>query len=184
MTALTRLEILGQEYIFDASRSQVLKWGLFLPYHLADEGGQWVILDEYIFWSHRIQHPLIVPRWFWTDLASIPQWCRSLISVNDRHWLAALPHDLAYVLQALGKNSFSRSEIDLMLRDFCKVAGVEWWKRNAMYYAVRAGGWMWFNHTGKEMYIPSSHRFWYKDTYPHLNLDLSDGAYLPIMKNH
>lgn len=167
-----RVHILGEEYTFDASKSQLLKRGLIDPYDRSDRPGEWVVLEEYVFWSHRIQQPIVVPRWFITDLASVPKIFRSFISVNERHRLASLPHDVIYCLEAHDMNKHSRRTVDSIFLDFCKVMGVPKLKRWTMFTAIRLGGWTLFGKKSKEMYIPLSHRIWYNEQLAHMELDV------------
>ncbi len=139
-----KVTILGKEYTFDPKKSQILKRGIIDPYDLSKASNEWVVLDHYILWSHRLQSPIIIPRWFITDLASIPKFARNFISVNERHRLASLPHDFLYVLAGIEKISYGRKDADKVLKDFCVVMKVPGWKRGLIYSAVRAGGWQYF----------------------------------------
>lgn len=176
-----RMQILGNQYDFDCTKSCILKRGLIDPYDLSPKSNEWVVLDEYIFWSHRIMRSIVVPRWFVTDLASIPRIFRPLISVNEQHRLASLPHDLVYTLQALNQSNISRKEADLILRDFCELQGVHAVKQYAIYWAVRAGGWAVWRRNEKQMFAPMDHRLWYcKEFRGTLSLDVNDGEYLGL----
>lgn len=159
------MKIEGIDFIFDRSKSQILQRGIIDPYDLSPEPDEWVVLRPYIFWSHRIQEPIVIPKWFITDLASIPKPCRWLISVNERHRLASLPHDLLYTTHWV-----SRRKSDLILSDFCAVQGVSYWKRPLIYSAVRVGGWAAWNNIPRSVYAPSSHQMWYRRQYPGLEL--------------
>ncbi len=176
------MKILGTNYTFDQEESQILKRGLIDPYDLSKASNEWVVLSEYILWSHRLQSPIVIPRWFITDLASIPKFARNFISVNERHRLASLPHDLLYILSGCESVNYSRKEADKVLSDFCKVMDVPTWKRRMIYSAVRSGGWKYFGDK-KPMYIPIAHRRWYLEQFPHLNLDLDAGQYISFFKN-
>jgi len=79
----------------------------------------------------------IIPVGFKTDFASIPRAARWLIPVNGKHRLAALVHDYRYQ-----KAAIPRLGADLMFLAMMKEAGVGYVKRYAMYYAVRAFGWL------------------------------------------
>lgn len=155
---------------FDASKSQILKYGVYVPYG----NDQWVVLDEYIFWSHRIQKAIVVPRWFLTDLASIPKGFRWLISVNEKHRDWALCHDVWYAFGvAMG---WDKDCGDLIFRDGLIVSDIKRWKRKAMYQAVH-----WFGEpswAAKEpKYCDYSMKPIYAERYAHLlHLDMDNGA--------
>ena len=176
-----KMIILGRQYKFDPGKSQILKRGIIDPYDLSPNPDEWVVLDEYIFWSHRLMQPIVVPRWFITDLASIPRIFRSLISVNEQHRLASLPHDLIYTIHAMGQSGVKRKEADQVLSDFCELQRVPSVKRHAIYWAVRAGGWAVWRKKSKRMFAPIEHRMWYcRQFSSSLDLDISDGEYLRL----
>lgn len=119
---------------FDPTVSQMIKRGFYVPYG----NSQWVVLDEFVFWSHRIQAGIVIPKWFLTDLASIPRGFRWLISVNEKHRDAALPHDVMYSFWS--HLEVEKSEADLIFRDFLIVSDIPKWKRMSMYQAVNLFG--------------------------------------------
>lgn len=175
--------ILGKPYTFNPEEDQILKRGLLDPYTLSPNPDEWIVLDSYIFWSVRLQSPIIIPRWFITDLASIPRVFRWLISVNERHRLASLPHDFGYWLK--GASGYlseelraTRKDWDKVLKDFCIQQGVSAWKTWAIYTAVRLGGKGAYEDSSGHLYAPTKHREWYRDTYPDLGLDTTAGAFL------
>lgn len=168
-------EILGKNYHFDSSKDQMLKRGLIDIYELSDEKDEWVVLEEYIFWSARIQSEIIIPRWMRTDLASVPKGMRWLISVNERHRIPALVHDFGYAISR--QTNLDRKTWDKLLKDFCKVYNVPEWKTQSIYRAVRIGGESAYKDHS-EMFIPLQHREWYKKEFSNsLNLRLNEGRY-------
>lgn len=175
------VKALGVTHVVSDSESKILQRGMIDPYDLSDEPNEWVVLKPYVFWSHDIGRVIIVPRWFITDLASIPKIFRSFISVNERHRFASLPHDMLYVLSSIGEYNMSRAKADKVLLTFCELMGVPAWKRWTMYLAVRAGAWTLFGKKGKRMFIPSSHRLFYLDSFPELGLRPEDGEYESIL---
>lgn len=159
---------------FDRSKDQILKRGIIDPYDLHDDPNRWVVLQEYVFWSARLQQEIIIPRWFHTDLASIPQAMRWLISVNERHRLAALVHDFGYALG--GYSNQPRHVWDELFFDFAKLFGVTKWKTYALFYAVHLfGDTAW--RKPKEMFIPMKHRAWYHAQFPELDLPMVPSNY-------
>ncbi len=77
---------------------------------------------------------------FVTDLASIPQAFRSLIPQVGRHIQPAIVHDYFYRNPSV-RRGLGRAEVDQMFLDGMKSVEVGWFLRQAMYAAVRAGGW-------------------------------------------
>ena len=73
---------------------------------------------------------------FETDLASIPRVFQSVIPVLGRHRQPAIAHDYCYC----GNTDLSKKDTDLMFLDAMKSVGVGWFRRWAMYWAVRVGG--------------------------------------------
>jgi hypothetical protein len=80
---------------------------------------------------------ITVPAGFITDLASIPRAFHSLIPVNGKHSPAAILHDYLYCTQ-----DRTRAEADAIFLEAMKACGVGWLRRQAMWSAVRAGGWL------------------------------------------
>lgn len=83
---------------------------------------------------------ITVPRGFVTDLASIPRVLRAVFNVNGLSRAPAVLHDYLYCSQR-----FSRDVCDEMFLDALESRGVGWWTRYAMYWGVRAGGWIYYN---------------------------------------
>lgn len=81
-----------------------------------------------------------VPAGFVTDLASIPAMVRGIISPNGPSRRAAVLHDWLYCLKA-----GERSEADALFLEALEAEGVNLFVRRAMWLAVRAGGWMYWN---------------------------------------
>ena len=76
-----------------------------------------------------------MPRWFVTDLASIPWLVDPLFDSLD-HRKAGVIHDWIYCGQIV-----SRAEADELFREMLEVLGVGVIKRNLMYSGLRVGGW-------------------------------------------
>jgi hypothetical protein len=81
---------------------------------------------------------LIVPKGFTTDLASIPDWARSIIHVMDSHMPAAVVHD--YLYRSKDGKERGRKFADKLFLRIMKEMGVKKWKRDVMYTAVRRHG--------------------------------------------
>ena len=171
-------EIAGQVFNFNPLKDQILKRGLLDTYSLSDKSNEWIVLEDYIFWSARLQTPIIIPRWFVTDLSSVPRGLRWLVSVNERHRLASLPHDLGYAKESGDRHT--KHDWDNILKDFCKQQGVSWWKTGLIYASVSMFGGFAYKRGNRVMFAPMEHREWYRDTYPKYNLNTEAGKFLSV----
>lgn len=75
---------------------------------------------------------IVVPPGFETDFASVPRIPVAWLVAGDTAVAPATLHDWAYTLQFC-----SRDEADELFREAMEVQGVGWFKRRAMYRAVR-----------------------------------------------
>jgi len=80
-----------------------------------------------------------IPAGFECDLASIPGPARWLFPVNGDWTEAAVMHDWLY-----SEEVGTRKDADLLFLEAMESLGVSWWRRRAMYSAVRAGGWLYW----------------------------------------
>lgn len=101
--------------------------------------GEWVVLGNlgYVSLSGK---SITVPRSFITDLASIPQLAQALFPIDDASRMPAVLHDWLYCSKAL-----PRDQADAIFHEALLRAGVNRVKARAMWSAVRAGGWAYFN---------------------------------------
>lgn len=104
--------------------------------------------------SYRIEHDfgrklhfITVPEGMLTDLTSSP--IHSVVAPTGPWLEAAVVHDYLYVaweeMPRYRPTKQDRLFADDMLLAGCKAAGVGWFKRQAIYRAVRAFGWAPFN---------------------------------------
>ena len=88
-------------------------------------------------------HFVTAPAGMVTDLTSSP--VHSVVAPTGPWLEAAIIHDYLYVaweaVQYHEPTKQDRAFADDILLAGCKAAGVGWFKRNAIYTAVRAGGW-------------------------------------------
>ena len=77
-----------------------------------------------------------VPEGFHTDFASVPRCFWPIFPPIGQHGKAAVVHDYLY----RSKSGFSRVVGDAIFLDAMTVLGVTWWRRWAMYLAVRLFG--------------------------------------------
>lgn len=81
-----------------------------------------------------------VPPRFITDLASIPGIAQPAIDRNGKSRRPAVLHDWLYCLHA-----DTRQEADALFLEALQAEGVGWLTRHAMWAAVRAWGWRYWN---------------------------------------
>lgn len=99
-------------------------------------GNQWELLAPLCYVDANLKS-IWVPAGFQMDLASIPRIFRPLFPVHGKHTRAAVIHDWLYA-----KNIGKRKDADDLFLSIMKELGVGWFKRYAMWSAVRAGGWV------------------------------------------
>lgn len=112
--------------------SGMLNLGVWVP-------GEWLVLGD-MGYTALDGSVYVIPQRFITDLASIPRLLRSIYTVDDETRLPATLHDWLYCSHAV-----SRAQADALFLEALGRAGVGWTKRNAMYSAVRVGGWKYWN---------------------------------------
>ena len=81
-----------------------------------------------------------IPMGFKTDLASIPKFFHRFFPVIDKHIQPAIVHDYFYENADKDSYKITKAEADQMFLDGMEHVGVPYWRRYAMYYAVRLGG--------------------------------------------
>ncbi len=89
--------------------------------------------------------PIIVPKGFKTNFASVPKAFHSVISQIGKHAPAAVVHDWLYYFHI-----YNRKYADFVFLEIMKHLGVTLWKRQAMYYAVRMFGWVAWNANARK----------------------------------
>ena len=106
------------------------------------ETNTWITNGVVTFWGKSTNWKNItVPLGFDTDLASVPWPASMLIPKSGRYNSAAVLHD--YLYSKKGKiidKEYTRAQVDLIFLEAMTDLGVNWFKRNLMYRAVRLGG--------------------------------------------
>lgn len=101
-------------------------------------GGAHFLLKEPLAFGYTVngepRREFVVPRYFRTDLASVPGPLRGIISVMDMR-TASVAHDFLYETKMV-----SRKEADAVFLAFAKKTGDPWIKRNLAWLAVRLFG--------------------------------------------
>lgn len=101
-----------------------------------EDGRNWVVYEDFIYVSPRIT--VHVPKGFETDFASIPRALWRWMSPTDKRiGKPSIIHDWIYRTPAV---PFTRQQADNELREAMKCVGASAFDRNAVYWAVRAGG--------------------------------------------
>lgn len=113
---------------------------LYFPPNEYREGRPIGLMNDDFFFCHPESGNVIrVPYGFETDFASIPAAARALISPQGRHMEPAIVHDWLYAVGVPGDQE-GRLFADRVFLYALEYKGVNWFKRSAMYRAVRWGG--------------------------------------------
>ena len=85
---------------------------------------------------------VVVPPEFKTDLASIPRLLRLICPMHGPYTRAAVVHDYLYKTKEIDGKPIARERADQIFHEAMRESGVRKSKAWAMYWAVRAGGWL------------------------------------------
>lgn len=109
---------------------------------------EYALVAEYTTQLPNGDYLLVFPDFIY-DGASIPRCLWSIIGspFTGTHSRAAFIHDVLYAAEL-----YDRSTCDWLFLELMQACGTSWWKRNAMWSAVRSGGGIvWANHDKKEV---------------------------------
>jgi len=100
-------------------------------------------LHEPLEWTNGVKK-VTVPVLFQCDLASVPRLPLAYLMVGGMGEVGGLCHDYLYregatLIDGLVTREPTRKEADDIFLTILGEEGVSWWKRKAMYYAVRIG---------------------------------------------
>jgi len=105
---------------------------------------------EYRVGSAESGETIVVPAGFLTDFASIPWGLWNLFPPLGPWARPAIIHDFLYATRGDGwafqrcwitrERPYARAEADAIFREAMRVVGVDAWRREVMYRAVRLGG--------------------------------------------
>jgi len=109
---------------------------------LLPDGTREVLTEDLHFMWNGIFY--VVPRGFVTDWASVPRLFRRVINQRGAYSAAALCHDWLYF-----SGSTTKLQADTALFDLAKVLGANAFDQRALYWGVRVGGFMAWNHYRK-----------------------------------
>lgn len=82
----------------------------------------------------------VIPAGFTSDGASVPRWLWRLYPPFGKYLKAAVVHDWFCVLGHAGESPISSVDAAKVFREAMKACGVNKWRRNKMYWAVRTFG--------------------------------------------
>jgi len=106
--------------------------------------GKWtrvVLLNApLVYRSDLLAKVVIVPKDFSSDGASVPRALWSIYPPFGKYLEAAVVHDYFCVLGEEGESPIDYKKAAKVFREAMKVCGVNWWRRNKMYWAVVFGG--------------------------------------------
>lgn len=107
----------------------------------------WEVIEDFGYTSELLNKDIIVPKGYFTDLASVPRLMRWIVPVaNAKNRKAAVVHDyLCTHGVELGIVS-DQKQADLVFREALSASGLGKFKSGAMYYPVRTFQWItgWF----------------------------------------
>lgn len=105
-------------------------------------GSEWSLTEVLQYYHEQSDSYFHVPVGFTMDLASIPRLVTWLFPIHGRYTRAAVVHDWLYANKGVvPAGIFLRADADKIFLDAMKELGVNWFTRQAMYRAVRLGGW-------------------------------------------
>lgn len=104
-----------------------------------DKVPRWFFLTDPLIWDDG-ETRIEVPRFFATDLASIPRPMRGVLETNGRSAKPAVVHDFLY-----RTGQMTRKAADQLFLTMLIAEGVISIGRGLYYLGVRAGGWLPFN---------------------------------------
>jgi hypothetical protein len=110
------------------------------------DGTYWILQRDLVYQHPKTGEKIVVPKGFVTDLASVPRLFWTAFPPCGRYTPAAVVHDYLYWEQPRGK---TREYADDVLLTAMEESKVSWTTRNAIYRAVRAGGFIAWNDNAK-----------------------------------
>lgn len=112
-----------------------------------DDGGfPFRLLSPLVYDSTYLDHMVVVPEGFKTDLCSIPRVLQNILPPVGRWDGAAVVHDFLY-----RQGGVTRAEADAVMLEAMQLSGVTWWQRWTVYLGLRLGGWVvWRGYRKKE----------------------------------
>ncbi len=106
---------------------------------MLDDGYHFKLLETFVYHIGELgsKDNITVPAGFVTDMGSVPKLFWNIVDPWGKASKAFLIHDWLYETKER-----SRLVSDAILLEAMEVLGVNWFKRNLIYRAVRLGGWV------------------------------------------
>lgn len=117
----------------------------------ADGGLPYTLVSSLLYDSALLNRRITIEAGFRTDLASIPRICWNVLPPFGAYSAAAVVHDGLYQLGIALGFGVTRAQADAVLHEAMHVLKVPRLQRWAIYYGVRAGGWLvWAKYRAKD----------------------------------
>ena len=107
----------------------------------------WEVIEDFGYTSELLNKDIIVPKGYFTDLASVPRLLRWIVPVaNAKNRKAAVVHDYLCTHGVELEIVSNQKQADLVFREALGASGLGKFKSGAMYYPVRTFQWItgWF----------------------------------------
>jgi hypothetical protein len=107
----------------------------------------WEVIEDFGYTSELLNKDIIVPKGYFTDLASVPRLMRWIVPVaNAKNRKAAVVHDYLCTHGVELEIVSNQKQADLVFREALGASGLGKFKSGAMYYPVRTFQWItgWF----------------------------------------
>jgi hypothetical protein len=102
----------------------------------------WELHEDFVWKADGTDKTITVPKGFQTDFASVPRLPLAYVACGNTAHEAAVIHD--YLYRKGAKPNLTRENVDKVFLAIMEEMKMSWWRREAMYRAVRAGaGFMW-----------------------------------------
>ena len=122
--------------------------------HVSKKPYQRMLTD--VYWFCVDGQGFMVEAGFWWDGSSQPKFLWSMVGspFTGKYYFGTLIHDILYAT-----HYFSRDKADEIMYIVLRMEGVGYIKANAMYQGVRAGGWVGWDKTPKQIAGAAKHLF-------------------------
>lgn len=111
------------------------------------DGKTWKVTEEFIYRIGDENSPNLihVPAGFETDFASVPRFFWRILPPTGEYGKAAVVHDYLYATHQ--ESGITKKDVDKIFLEAMGVLGVDEWKRQSMYWAVKLFGFAaWRSH--------------------------------------
>lgn len=99
------------------------------------DSGEWMLVDEFRYYSELVQDTIVVPPQFITDLNSTPRIIGLFELFGSRYPKSSVVHDLLY-----STHQYQRHVADRIFMEAALVEGAAKWRVMVMYFGLRLFG--------------------------------------------